>query len=687
MAERRRGLRGWRPRAGLFFKIALVPVGLLWLATLALLAWSWARRPPWGDHLVLTDVWGAGQMKMSEGVQHLFLTRDGRHMVVGTLNTVTLWDLNTQLPIATNRGMCAWNHLLAVSFDGRLSLSAVADGRFELRNLVAGESLGTFGAGRSGVCGATFSPDAKAAWIAHKSGELALWDLARGVVEETRSIEGSGIEMVAFSHDAGRVAALDREGTIRVFDLAARRTLLTLDKLITASRSSSIDLSGDGRRLAICGTGPGCRLVEVDRNVTLPFSPPESIDPSTATLSPDGRLVALGTSGRVVVCETEGGLVRVDVSSPTCIVSSVAFSGDGKRLACNVSPESDGLQLWDLDTRQRVRPAGGGHEAAVSCLAFLPGGTVAVAADDEGVVKLWEARTGRTRLSFARGKGGVCALAVSRDGSRIALARSKGAIAVHRTDDGKPVWTSQVDGPTVHSLDFSPDGTGLVAAAGDRATSLLDARDGHPVWSCGTDNDGAMTACFLAGGDQVARTTKAGLEVLDARTGKRVRQVGVAMGYASQAWFSPDRQTALVPGQESIRLVLLGTGASSVRPRPGFGVHGAAWSPDGRRFILRCEGPGGVQGRLALCDLSSRLPVAFWEAPSLGSWCGLDPTALAVSPAGDRVLAGTRQGAILNLMLERGWRRTSWRYSRGAVPEVGMSRLFELLFWELLPAR
>ena len=99
------------------------------------------------------------------------------------------------------------------------------------------------------------------------------------------------------------------------------------------------------------------------------------------------------------------------------VVSSVAFSPDGTRLASGSSDKT--IRLWDAATGEELATLRG-HEEGVLSVAFSPDGTRLASASGDKTIKLWDAATGE-ELTVLRGhEGGVTSVAFSPDGSRIA---------------------------------------------------------------------------------------------------------------------------------------------------------------------------------------------------------------------------------------------------------------------------
>ena len=71
-----------------------------------------------------------------------------------------------------------------------------------------------------------------------------------------------------------------------------------------------------------------------------------------------------------------------------------------------------------------------GHKSRVGALAFSPSSDILASAADEGIVRLWDAKRGRTIRSLGGHAGGAKAVSFAPDGSRLASAGADGMIRI-----------------------------------------------------------------------------------------------------------------------------------------------------------------------------------------------------------------------------------------------------------------
>jgi hypothetical protein len=184
--------------------------------------------------------------------------------------------------------------------------------------------------------------------------------------------------------------------------------------------------------------------------------------------SPDGRRLAIGQQG----IDGRASVLRVwDLAEKTDVIwmarpsayRCVAFSPDGKKLAtgtfdCAVEMYQMRGYLAMLDGfwRDLGEP--------INALAFLPDGQL-VGGDWAG--KLLFFRTPQTE-SIQLDCGKIFTIAVSPDGSSVAVAGASSDIHLYEIASGRKLATLKGHHNSVESLDFSPDGKHLASASWDK---------------------------------------------------------------------------------------------------------------------------------------------------------------------------------------------------------------------------
>jgi WD40 repeat protein len=134
-----------------------------------------------------------------------------------------------------------------------------------------------------------------------------------------------------------------------------------------------------------------------------------------------------------------------------------------------------------------------GHTAAVSGVAFLPGGDIVLSGSHDGTVRLWDARTGAGKGILAAGVGRIRAVALGGASKRIAVAGD--ALRI-RQAGGAFTDLPGHRGPVL-CVGFAADGGLLLSGGGDGTMRLWRAADGEEL-RCFEGHGGAVRAVAFA---------------------------------------------------------------------------------------------------------------------------------------------------------------------------------------------
>jgi len=351
----------------------------------------------------------------------------------------------------------------------------------------------------------------------------------------------------------------------------------------------------------------------------------------------------------------------------------VAFSPDGTRLASG-SDDDGTVRLWDARTGEALGEPWRGHENLVSSVAFSPDGTRLASGSYDGTVRLWDARTGKALGEPWRGhERGVSSVTFSPDGTRLASGSNDGTVRLWDARMGEALgepWRGHERG--VSSVAFSPDGTRLASGSYDGTVRLWDARTGEALGEPLRGHENLVSSvAFSPDGTRLASGSHDGtVRLWDARTGKALGEPwrGHERGVSSVA-FSPDG-TRLASGSDddgTVRLWDARTGEALGKPWRGHerGVSSVAFSPDGTRLASGSDDDGTVR---------------LWDArtgEALGEpWRGHEGgvSSVAFSPDGTRLASGSYDGTVRLWDARMGEALGEpWRGHEGGVSSVAFS--------------
>jgi WD40 repeat protein len=368
---------------------------------------------------------------------------------------------------------------------------------------------------------------------------------------------------------------------------------------------SRVDLCGDPLppgALARLGT---VRLRHNDRILCLALSP----DGEWAASSGWGGNFSLRHPIRLWDLAT-GREVRQFLVEGLHPAGSLAFSPDGRLLACLDADRASTIRIWDVATGKLVQKLGMYREPdeAESCLrsnglAFSPDGRVLAAGGrdatgQDAAIRLWEVATGRELHTWKDPERWclVRTLAFSPDGARIAAVFDR-EIRLLEVSTGKELRVFSGHEGWGTALHFSNDGKQLLSAAVDGTVRWWDCKSGKDIARI----RGVLLGCS-PGGSKAALRCGQDIEIWSVAGRKRLARFPARGRFAwdpSGTYFSgglsADGSVLVATDQTTIRVINTRTGRP-IHDLPGHvgPVLLVGFSADGKELIsagdttLRC---------------------------------------------------------------------------------------------------
>jgi WD40 repeat protein len=311
------------------------------------------------------------------------------------------------------------------------------------------------------------------------------------------------------------------------------------------------------------------------------------------------------------------------------IIRSVTWSPNGR---CVATGSDDGMvKVWDAESGRALNSLEG-HGDAVNSVAWSPDGWRLASGADDSTVRVWDAENGRA-LSSLDGHGhSVTFVAWSPDGRRLASGSSDRTVMVWDAESGRALNSFEGHSSLVLTVAWSPDGRRLASGSYDRTVKVWDAESGRALNSLEEHGNKVSSATWSPDGRRLAsgaydRTVK----VWDAESGRTLNSLeGHSHLVLAVAW-SPDGRLLASGSSDSTVKVWDAESGRTLNSLEGHGnvVYSVAWSPDGRR----------------LASGSSDSTVKVWDAESgrtLNSLKGHGHvvTSVAWSPDGRRLASG-----------------------------------------------
>ncbi|MEG4353212.1 AAA-like domain-containing protein [Microcoleus sp. LAD1_D3] len=275
---------------------------------------------------------------------------------------------------------------VAFSPDGKTLASASWDNTIKLWNLQSQKPIATLTGHSDSVRSVAFSPDGKTLATASDDKTIKLWDLQSQKPIATLAGHSDSVNSVAFSPDGKTLASASWDNTSKLWNLQSQKPIATL--LGHQSSVNSVAFSPDGKTLATASSGDNTiKLWNLQSQKPIANLLGHSNSVNSVTFSPDGKTLATASGDNTIkLWNLQTQKEMATLTGHSNLVYSVAFSPDGKTLASTSGDNT--IKLWDLQSQKEIATLTG-HRKSVIRVAFSPDGTTLASASADKTIRLW----------------------------------------------------------------------------------------------------------------------------------------------------------------------------------------------------------------------------------------------------------------------------------------------------------
>ncbi|MEO1259687.1 MAG: PQQ-binding-like beta-propeller repeat protein [Bacteroidota bacterium] len=511
----------------------------------------------------LWDVTTGHQIQTLQGNIHKVFgsafSPDGKTLAAACVDgPVRIWNLLTGQQSPSLEGHEGPVYNIDFSSDGSTVASAGADRTVRLWDASTGQSILTYDDHDNPVHSVTFSPDSLIMASADLDGDIYIWDRTTGASNRILRGHQGKVSSLTFSEDGISIASSGADQTIRVWDAYSGDLDLTLQghdgEVFLAAFSSteetvfsvgqdnilrswgvfigqpeqtlkgaeseivSIAFSPDGTSIVYAAKNSGVHLWNIFSEQPLQIMEENLSKISSVAFSPDGKnFAATGANGIIRLWDTHTPQEPpVALGKDNNVVYAIAFSPDGKTIAATASMTDDSgfTQLWDIDSRERIRNLAYMREREVFSIAFSPDGKTIASSTEDNTIQLWDVASEQLILTLKK---------------------------------GHDEW--------INSINFSPDGKTLVSASDDKTKNLViwDIVSGQQTQILTGHEKGVNAAAYSPDGKMIASADEDGnLRIWDVSSGQLILAHQEINNSINSIAFSTDGIRIATAGEDGI---------------------------------------------------------------------------------------------------------------------------------------
>ena len=417
---------------------------------------------------------------------------------------------------------------------------------------------------------------------------VRIWDAATlRLLAEPVSPSLQGASEYVFSPDSSLLAGISQDGTARIWDVESGRLVFEPFEHQGWIRDLAFDSSGS--RIVTASQDETARVWDIGMRLPRRLELPISTGGGSLCFSPDGsRILVSIARDTVLVCDARTGRplsppLQHPVGTEPAHIRDALFSHDGSKI---ITVGQEGLvRLWNARSYQVEHEFNLRQNGLFA--RFSPDDRFVVVGDHGGYTRVWNCTTGQQVGIAARSSQEVTSVDVSPNTEAFLTASADGTARCWALLTGQPVGPVFRHRGTIWSAVYSPDGTHLVTASADRTAQVWDVRTGQALLKPMQHAKDVFVARFSADGRSILTTSEdATARVWDAATAKPRSPL---LRHSAKIWagtFSPDsRWVATGSDDQTVRLWDAESGLPISEPLPHTGPVGRlCFSPDGRQL-------------------------------------------------------------------------------------------------------
>jgi len=419
---------------------------------------------------------------------------------------------------------------------------------------------------------------------------INMWDIQSGKLFHILQGNSGQIQSFHIAPDGKTLSSFYNSGRIKIWDTRNGNLIRTFDSKTGPEDYSEAKVSSDGNYIVRVKADGMTRIWDA-RNGNListfncmPVSPDFYF--SDATVSPDGKYVAIALGGTIKICEITSGKILFSIEaqkdeSGGNYYNYIHYSNDGKNIQFSNDGENiltasgDSSKIWQTLTGKLLRKLKGhsakfspdekyiitysdvtsvwenssgkllynigGHIKKFYSAQYSPDGKSFVTASGDRTAKIWDSSTGKLIHTLQGHTAPVFWARYSTDGKYIVTTSGDSTAKIWDVSNGELLFNLVGHRSSVSYAQFSPDGKYIVTASDDKTAKKWDTSNGKLMFSMEGHRNRINSAQFSPDGKYIV-TASADMtaRIWDGESGKLLHYLVSHVDEVSSLMFSAD---------------------------------------------------------------------------------------------------------------------------------------------------
>jgi predicted NACHT family NTPase len=269
-------------------------------------------------------------------------------------------------------------------------------------------------------------------------------------------------------------------------------------------------------------------------------------------------------------------------------VRSVAFSIDGRLLA--TGDYHGVVRLWEAASGRELLTCKG-HTYGVNSVVFSSDGKTLASGSDDQTVRLWDINSGECLNTLHGHSRWINSVAFSPDGKTLASGSDDQTVRLWDIKSGECRNTLHGHSRWINSVVFSPDGKILASGTGDQTVRLWDIKSGECLNTLHGHSSLVRSVAFSPDGKMLASgSADQTVRLWDIKSGECLNTLHGHSSWICSVAFSPDGKTLSGSDDQIVRLWDINSGKClNILHGHRIVIRSVAFSPDGKTLASGAE--------------------------------------------------------------------------------------------------